>query len=479
MSNLSELLPTGGGQNAVDFVASGTLSSGQTVALNSNGTVSAVAETNNSGSFASSSVFESAATYGSAASYSASLNRFVVVYTDNGNSNYPTAVAGYVNSSGTFTFGTPLVLNSNQSVANTICCEYQVSTEKFIATWSNTSSTYGIVLTVSGTSISKGSDVIFLGSPCSAYSVGTTYNTSNGKVFFVGVISGSIYGAVLNASGTTFQATGAAVIASADAYGTVCYDSDTQQCIVGYRISTSSFGVVPVNVGATTFTTGTEATGSSGVAAYHGISYDTSAQKALISFIDFTNSNTRSAVVSISGTTASLGTLTQLTTDNIEHISCTYLPTEGVNLVVGRNDTNSGALSSISVTISGTTPSTTGVDAISTSVRDGGITYDSTNGYVLAFYRNDAVSDYGYGYSFTPSYTSTNYTSFIGITADAIADTATGSVNVYGGINEAQSGLTIAADYYVQADGSLSTTTSSVKVGQAISATTINMMDLT
>jgi hypothetical protein len=33
MSNLSELLPTGGGQNAVDFVASGTLSSGQTVVL--------------------------------------------------------------------------------------------------------------------------------------------------------------------------------------------------------------------------------------------------------------------------------------------------------------------------------------------------------------------------------------------------------------------------------------------------------------
>ena len=42
MSKLSELLPTGGGQNAVDFVASGTLSSGQTVALKADGTVEAV-----------------------------------------------------------------------------------------------------------------------------------------------------------------------------------------------------------------------------------------------------------------------------------------------------------------------------------------------------------------------------------------------------------------------------------------------------
>ena len=72
-----------------------------------------------------------------------------------------------------------------------------------------------------------------------------------------------------------------------------------------------------------------------------------------------------------------------------------------------------------------------------------------------------------------------NVLDFIGITSSAIADTATGAVNVYGSINNKQSGLTIGSDYYVQDDGSLSTTVSSVKVGKAISATTINMMDLT
>ena len=80
---------------------------------------------------------------------------------------------------------------------------------------------------------------------------------------------------------------------------------------------------------------------------------------------------------------------------------------------------------------------------------------------------------------FRNAVTVTNSADFIGITAEAISDTATGAVNVYGGINEAQTGLTIGSDYYVQVDGSLSTTASSVKVGQAISATTINMMDLT
>ena len=42
MSNLSELLPTGGGQNAVDFVATGTLASGQAVILKTDGTVAAL-----------------------------------------------------------------------------------------------------------------------------------------------------------------------------------------------------------------------------------------------------------------------------------------------------------------------------------------------------------------------------------------------------------------------------------------------------
>jgi len=75
--------------------------------------------------------------------------------------------------------------------------------------------------------------------------------------------------------------------------------------------------------------------------------------------------------------------------------------------------------------------------------------------------------------------TSTNVADFIGLASAGISDGAAGDINVKGGINEAQSSLTIGSDYYVQNDGSLSTTTSSVKAGQAISATTINMMDLT
>ena len=75
--------------------------------------------------------------------------------------------------------------------------------------------------------------------------------------------------------------------------------------------------------------------------------------------------------------------------------------------------------------------------------------------------------------------TSSNIWSLIGITAKAIADTATGDINVFGGINEAQTSLTIGSDYYAQTNGTITTSTAGQKVGTAISSTTINMKDLT
>ena len=68
-----------------------------------------------------------------------------------------------------------------------------------------------------------------------------------------------------------------------------------------------------------------------------------------------------------------------------------------------------------------------------------------------------------------------NYTDFIGIADAAISDTASGNVTIKGGISTNVSGLTPNSIYYVQANGSLSTTSSSVTAGKALSATSINL----
>ena len=66
---------------------------------------------------------------------------------------------------------------------------------------------------------------------------------------------------------------------------------------------------------------------------------------------------------------------------------------------------------------------------------------------------------------------SSNNTDWIGFAESAISDTATGDILVVGSTAENQSGLTIGSTYYVQADGTLATTsTGAVKAGRAIAA---------
>ena len=89
------------------------------------------------------------------------------------------------------------------------------------------------------------------------------------------------------------------------------------------------------------------------------------------------------------------------------------------------------------------------------------------NGVTVALNSNGTVSAVSSGAS--------NYTDFIGISDAAISDTASGSVTIKGGISTNVTGLTPNATYYVQSDGSLSTTASDVLAGKALSSTSINL----
>jgi len=71
----------------------------------------------------------------------------------------------------------------------------------------------------------------------------------------------------------------------------------------------------------------------------------------------------------------------------------------------------------------------------------------------------------------TTAQATSNNTSWIGFAESAISDTATGDILVLGSTAENQSGLTIGSTYYVQANGTLATTSiNAVKVGRAIAA---------
>ena len=155
MTNLSDLFPAGAGKQ-VSFVASGTLSNGQAVALKTDGTVAAI-----SAQVGAESVFDSNTTYLTATVYDSNSNKIVVTYGDGGNSFYGTAVVGTV--SGTsISFGTAVVFQSLST--DEISAVYDSTNGKVVVSYREAASSLSgraIVGTVSGTSISFGTETVF------------------------------------------------------------------------------------------------------------------------------------------------------------------------------------------------------------------------------------------------------------------------------------------------------------------------------
>ena len=429
MSNLSELLPTGGGQNAVDFVASGTLSSGQTVALQSDGTVVAITPDANPPSADAPVVYSGTnSVFLIKAAYDSGNDKIVLAYNDGGNSNYGTAIVGTV--SGTsISFGTPVVYATAYAPYGTPV--YDSANGKIVISYrddGNSSYYTARVGTVSGTSISFGPS--------------TTFSTSSPD------------------------------------YISAAYDSSNGKAVIFYK--EGSFGKARVaTVSGTSITFGALGQFENGLVGWTSATYDSSNNKVVVAYRDDGNSNYGTAAVgTVSGTSISFGTPVVFESADSSYISATYDSTNAKICIAYRDNGNSNYGTAVVGTVSGTSISFgTPLVYETATTRDQATTYDPDSQKVVIAYRDDGNSSYGTALLFSTG--SSNNTDFIGITAEAISDTATGAVNVYGGINEAQTGLTIGADYYVQNDGSISTTASAVKIGQAISATTINMMDLT
>jgi len=477
MSNLSELLPTGGGQNAVDFVASGTLSSGQTVVLKTDGTVTAISASANPPVVGTGVVFDDGVSYSNCV-YDSINNKVVIAYADSSPSPFGRAVVGTV--SGTsISFGTPVAFHSGS--ISYVGCAFDVNSGKIVISYTNgANSNYGtsIVGTVSGTSISFGTPAVFQSAYCLFNSV--VYEPSAQKtVTLYRNIGNASYGTAIvgTVSGTSISFGTSAVFNSTTTnYPFGVYDSSSQKIIISYQNNgNSSYGTAIIGtVSGTSISFGSAVVFNSGFTARSSSAYDTENNKTVIAFADSNNPYVGKAIVgTVSGTSISFGSATVFT-DQYDFNSIAYDSNNKNLLLIYRNVSNASKGEYRIGTVSGTNV-TFGSSAVfqDSAISYTASVYDSTaQKVVIAYTATDGTAK-------VFSTGGTNSADFIGITAEAISDTATGAVNVYGGINEAQTGLTIGSDYYVQSDGSLSTTASSVKVGQAISATTINMMDLT
>ncbi len=484
MTNLSDLLPAGASAKKVEVTASGAVSNGDTVILNTNGTVSVVAAI--SESKGSAATFESAHVRYFDSVHEPVADKIVISYADAGNGHYLTVVVGDVSGS-SITFGTPVVCysysTSHTSIAfnsgnNTIGIAFQANT------WGRHA-----VGSVSGTAFTLGGTGDFYGATAGECSL--AYNVAADRwVVMLEAISNSNYPYYYSGTGsaTSISWSGANLIKSSAGYWpNVVYDPNSERMVFIWRDSgNSNYGtavVGEINGSKTGYDLGTAVVFESGITDYPDACFDSDNNLVVIGYQDVSDSSKVKVVagsVSGSGSSSTIDFGDPVSVDGqvSNQMSITY-DTINQKAVVGIRHNTNGRPMVYNATISSTKSisvdtgfeiSTNGTDSTVYSAIT--VAHDPDQAKIAVLHTNSNTSGQGTVYQ-PPSSNALPAPKFAGIAEAAISDTATGEIVLVGGISEKFSGLTIGSTYYLQADGSVSVTASNLVVGVAISATSI------
>ena len=459
-------------------IASGSIADGATVVVNSDGTVSSVGSvTPSTGSEAQ---FSGSSVASSVAAYDSINEKVVIAYLFNDGSIVYTlkAVVGTV--SGTsISFGTPVTISTN--LVQSVGIGFDSTSGKFVISYSNTGSNNGVAVvgTVSGTSISFGSPVIFSsGALYTAAPISVVYDSYNNKtvVFYVddslkqlkanvGTVSGTSisFGSQTTAINITGRFNSATFNPSINKivafYGTTGSGTQKGKCVVGTVSGTS----ITYGTAVDFFTSNTAENISS--------TYD-----KINKFVVFTYKGTSNYgyvnTAIVSGTVPSFGGDTIYSSENTEDNQISYNSILRKSIVAYRNKTSSnGQIKSIDFFTQSPTVSSA-VTFYSSSLSTPNCLYDEKSGLDVILWTGAAT---GRGVVFDARTTNLNFENYIGFSSGSYTNGQTATIQTIGAIDDAQLSLKAGRSYYIQNNGSLSLTqsTPSVFAGTAISSNKI------
>ena len=415
--------------------------------------------------------------------YDANAQKVVITYRDAGNSYYGTAIVGTV--SGTsISFGTPVVFESAATAYT--CVVYDSNAQKVVVAYSdqgNSEYGTGIVGTVSGTSISFGTPTVF--AETVVYYTAMSYDSNAQKVVIAYTdLSSSSHGksVVGTVSGTSISFGSTATFESASTSDlSVIYDANAQRVVIAYRDSgNSNYGTAIVGtVSGTSISFGSAVVFNSANSTAMSAAYDANAQKVVIAYRDIGNSSYGTAIVgTVSGTSISFGTEVVFVAGASTNMAAVYSAVAQKVVIAYRDGLNSNYGTAIAGTVSGTSisfGSSIVFESASILIPESALAYDANAQKVVIGYQDTGNSSYGTAVVYTAPYSQFNLTSenYIGIAADTYADNEDSTIGIVGCIDRNQTGLTAGQQYFVQNDGTLATTAGdpSVLAGTAISAT--------
>ena len=456
--------------------ASGAITAGDTCIVNSDGTVSAVSGA--SGGTGSATAFKAAAgIIDIGSTFDTTNDKLVVVYTENS----PTDSYAKVGTiSGTsISFGSEVDWYTGSNRAQTLGATFDSNSGKVVVTYRDIgNSNYGtaIVGTVSGTSISFGTPVVFRSAdvndtdgPCfdsdtNQVVVPYRLTSSNDGHCILGTVSGT---SISFGADAEFDTTYALGCCSA-------YDTANSKVVIGFSDSSNRASMIVGTVSGTSISFGTKLNVTTNTSnGNNNVSFDSTTGKILCQIRDQGNSNYGTAFVgTVSGTSISVGTGVVYNSGDTQQPSAAHNPVDGKNYLMYRDVNNSNKAAYVVGTISGTSVSFSSEVELTASTASNLNRSTNSNGSAKILFNFDASNE---GQTIVLEAANTNVTTenYIGVADQSYADGDDATLAIVGCIDRNQTGLTAGQQYFIQKDGTIGTTADdpSVLAGTAISAT--------
>ncbi len=450
MTNLSELLPSGGGAKEFDAVASGTLPTGQTVILKADGKVEAVGITSQAIGSTQNWSGTDQVNQPLTGVYDDAQQRVIIAFTETSPSYYyGQLIAGEVDATNnSITFGTASIYNTTFGLGHTL--GYDSVNNKAVVFFQDVDQSSAGKARVASIS---GSTITFPGSNAT-YNSGSTEGTAvafsptlgtflvtfkdNANSAQPGGVVGTVSGNNISfGSETTLDNKNCSYLAPV-------WDSTYSKYLMFYSNNTGTqFRYQYITVSGTTVTAGSpaliELNGSFTVQAFYtSAAYDSVNQKIYLATTNGQNSSYASALVATSdGSTLTFGTENFFAGNTTNYGLSLVWDSSAEKVVISYLDTSQhGKI--IAGSVSGTTLTFGSAESFRNAITGNlGSCYDSDAKRVITAYTNQVSGDYT-GHSVVFQNESSNASDFIGITSEAIANTATGKVNPQGGVATAQ-----------------------------------------
>ena len=483
-ANLTGVLPT------TSAAASGSISNGQPVILQSDGTVTKIVQTQEEVELnfpGSASQINTNDTSHHSIVYDSDQEIFLLAYKDNN----ITASLGkartmvFNGSSGGSEVPIP---NTDPEFFDLV---YDPSTQRCALMYINGDSgnnpqvVVGVV-TASGKTVHFGSpttiESVNASTDYAVQSVSLAYDSNNEKIVACYVDNNNqlkVGVGTINPTANSISFGTLTTVAETTKHPTLVYDANAQKTIALSGVGGELSGRVGT-ISGTSISFGSATTLNTDARQIQA-AYDSTAQKILIVYRVDNNSDVGDAVVgTVSGTSISFGSAYRFGDYGAKIPRVQYYAPTNLSYIAYMNLQNGNNTPAVRrATITGTAVTFGTIDNAwdnTTDTPNMDIAIDVSN-RSIEFFGEIAANNGAYAVGCEIGSLSTNLTAnnFLGFSNAAYTDGQTATIQITGAVDDAQSGLTTAKKHYVQNDGTLSTTAGSpsVEAGTAISATEI------